>query len=217
MTACFFYKDGKLYIRAVENFTIMSYNNPMNFKYEIIRTDRKTVGITVKNGAVTVRAPGRVSKKELDRIVEKHRGWIEKKLSESSEDPISRLTEDDTAFLRKISKSVLSKKVEYFSSLTGLSPERIRISSARKRFGSCSSKGTVSFSLYLMLYPESAVDLVVVHELCHLKYMDHSKDFYRLLEKYVPDHKVKKELLRSENIAAIEEIKDRYVDFFKEK
>ena len=204
-------------VKSVENFTIVSYNVLMDFKYEIIRTNRKTVGIVVKNGAVTVRAPRRVSKKELDRIVEKHRGWIEKKLSESSEDPISRLTEDDIAFLRKIAKNVLSKKLEYYSSLMGLSPERIRISSARKRFGSCSSKGTVSFSLYLMLYPESAVDLVVVHELCHLKYMDHSKDFYSLMGKYVPDYKEKKKLLRWENIAAVEEIKERYVDFLTEK
>lgn len=204
-------------VKSVENFTIVSYNVPMDFKYEIIRTNRKTVGIVVKNGAVTVRAPGRIPKSELDRIVEKHRKWIEKKLSEKSEDPISRLTEDDIAFLRKIAKNVLSKKLEYYSSLMGLSPERIRISSARKRFGSCSSKGTVSFSLYLMLYPESAVDLVVVHELCHLKYMDHSKDFYSLMEKYVPDYKEKKKLLRWENIAAVEEIKERYVDFLTEK
>lgn len=140
-----------------------------------------------------------------------------RKAFKKTEDPISKLTKDDAAFLRDTAKRVLSKKVEYYSRLMGLYPERMRISSARKRFGSCSSKGTVSFSLYLMLYPESAVDLVVIHELCHLKYMDHSKDFYALLGKYAPDHKEKKKLLRSENIAAIEEIKERYVDFPKEK
>ncbi len=195
----------------------MSYNQLMDIKYEIIRTDRKTVGITVKDGCVTVRAPRRVSKKELDRIVEKHKKWIEKKLLERSDDPISRLTEDDTAFLRKIAKNVLSKKLEYYGSLMGLSPEKIRISSAKKRFGSCSSKGTVSFSLYLMLYPERAVDLVVVHELCHLRYMDHSRSFYGLLEKYLPDHKERKKLLDPKNRATVEEIKERYVDFLTEK
>ena len=204
-------------VKSVENFTIVSYNVPMDFKYEIIRTDRKTVGITVKDGCVTVRAPRHVSKKELDRIVEKHRGWIEKKLSQKADDPISRLTEDDTAFLREIAKNVLSKKLEYYSSLMGLSPEKIRIGSAKKRFGSCSSKGTVSFSLYLMLCPESAVDLVVVHELCHLRFMDHSRSFYGLLEKYLPDHKERKKLLAPKNRATVEEIKERYVDFLTEK
>ncbi len=191
----------------------MSYNQFMEIKYEIIRTNRKTVGIVVKDGAVTVRAPRRVSMAELDRIVEKHREWIEKKLSQKTEDFIGKISDEDTAFLRKIAKNVLSKKVEYFSGLMGLSPKKIRISSARKRFGSCSSKGTVSFSLYLMLYPESAIDLVVVHELCHLRFMDHSKDFYGLLGKYLPDFKERKKLLRWESTAAVEEIKKRYVDF----
>ena len=53
----------------------------MEIKYEIIRTDRKTVGIVVKDGRVTVRAPRCVPKKELDGIVEKHGKWIEEKLS----------------------------------------------------------------------------------------------------------------------------------------
>ena len=58
-------------------------------------------------------------------------------------------------------------------------PTGLRITTARKRYGSCSSKGSLCFSCYLMCCPEEAVELVVVHELCHLREMNHGPGFTR--------------------------------------
>jgi len=164
------------------------------------------VGIRVKDGKVTVRAPRRLSDREIEKIIKKHEKWIEEKLSQTPAKVEENLTGDQIKYLREMARRVMTEKTEYYSRLMGLYPEKIRISSAKSRFGSCSSKGTVSYSLYLMLYPEEAFDLVAVHELCHLKHMNHSKDFYALLQKYLPDHKERKKLLSPVYRKSIDEV-----------
>ena len=66
---------------------------------------------------------------------------------------------------------------------------RITITSAKTRFGSCSSKGNISFSYRLMLYPRELVDYVIVHELAHLSEMNHSDRFYKIIESVLPDYR----------------------------
>ena len=63
-------------------------------------------------------------------------------------------------------------------------------------FGSCSSKRRISFSFRLMQYPAEAIDYVVVHELAHLRHMNHSPQFYALIEQYMPDYKSRRALLK---------------------
>ena len=75
-------------------------------------------------------------------------------------------------------------------------PCGIRVTAARTRFGSCSAKGRLCFSLYLMAYPDAAIEYVVVHELAHLRHHDHSPAFYAEVERYLPDWRQRRELLR---------------------
>ena len=91
--------------------------------------------------------------------------------------------------------SRVPEKVAHWSSIMEVHPTGLRITTARKRYGSCSSKGSLCFSCYLMCCPEEAVELVVVHELCHLREMNHGPGFYALLERYLPDWKERKKLL----------------------
>ena len=182
----------------------------MEIKYNIIRSNRKTVGICIKNGAVTVRAPYGVSQAKIEEIVNGHMVWIEKKLAEGGGTKKKELSEADRRYLRALAERELPALVRRFCTVTGLEPKRVRISSAKSRFGSCSDKGSISLSYYVMMYPEAARELVVVHELCHLRFMDHSKDFYSLLSKYLPDHKARKKLLRDAYCLSMEQIKERY-------
>ena len=68
--------------------------------------------------------------------------------------------------------------------------------SARTRYGSCSGKNSLCFSCFLMNCPDAAMDLVVVHELCHIQVKNHGPDFYALLEQVLPDWRERKKLLR---------------------
>ena len=86
--------------------------------------------------------------------------------------------------------------VEKYSKLMGLKPSSVKITSAEKRFGSCSSKNGLCFSWRLLAYPTAAVEYVVVHELAHIKHHNHSAAFYALIEKYMPDYKERQRLLK---------------------
>lgn len=98
--------------------------------------------------------------------------------------------------LRRRAKAELPPRVAYYSQILGVTPTGIKITSAKKRFGSCNGKNSICFSLYLMQYPQAAIDYVVVHELCHIRHHDHSPAFYRLVESVLPDYKERERLLR---------------------
>ncbi|MBR3767700.1 MAG: M48 family metallopeptidase [Clostridia bacterium] len=167
--------------------------------YETVFSKRKTLAITVKpDGSVVVRAPFGTSKKRIEEAVNKNSQWIEKtkqKMNSHSENFREASPEEEKA-LRKKAKEILPEKVDYFSSLIGVKPIRITVTGAKTRFGSCSGKNAISFSFYLMRFPEEAIDYVVVHELCHILHHNHSKEFYNEIEKILPDYKERKKLLK---------------------
>ncbi|MEG1614194.1 MAG: M48 family metallopeptidase, partial [Oscillospiraceae bacterium] len=76
-------------------------------------------------------------------------------------------------------------------------PTAVKITSAEKRFGSCSGKNSLCFSYRLMQYPQDAIDYVIVHELAHIKHKNHSKNFYELIEQYMPDYKERNAILKN--------------------
>lgn len=100
------------------------------------------------------------------------------------------------AMYRKIAAADLPKRVEKYSPLVGAEPSAVKISSASSRWGSCSSKGSINFSWKLILAPDDVIDYVVVHELCHLKHMDHSPAFWKEVEKVIPDWQRRRNALK---------------------
>jgi len=189
----------------------------MDIKYNITRSKRKTVGITVlPDGSVLIKAPYRFPLEEIERIVYKHREWINKRIEGVLCDKRQALTREDELILRRIAERVIPERLWSLGERTGLVPSRVRISSAKKRFGSCSSRGSISISFYVMMLPEKAQELVLMHELCHLRHMDHSTAFYRLLSSFLPDHKDRKKLLSQEHLISMDEIKTVYAAYLSE-
>ena len=168
-------------------------------KYEIRYGNRKTISISVKRDArIVVNAPRGISEKQVRDVLEKHAEWIEKAINKvgRKKDEYATLSLERIKELHEEARKYFTDKTGYFSKIMGLKYGRITITSAKTRFGSCSSKGNISYSLYLMLKDESLRDYVVVHELAHLVYMNHSKEFYSLVEKYMPDYKERRKLLK---------------------
>jgi len=97
---------------------------------------------------------------------------------------------------KKKAFDVLSERVFFYSTLMGLFPTSIKITNALKRYGSCSCKNSLCFSWRIVMAPPSIVDYVVVHELSHIKEKNHSKDFWRLVERFIPDYKSKRRWLK---------------------
>ena len=168
--------------------------------YELIRSRRKTLALEItRDCRVLVRAPLRLSQAKIDAFVESHATWIQTHLEQQRQrmaaappPPIPA----DIAALKVKARAVLPEKVAYWSEKMGIRPTGLKITTARKRYGSCSGKNSLCFSCFLMDCPEEAIDLVVVHELCHIREKNHGPRFYALLGQYLPDYKERKKLLR---------------------
>lgn len=100
------------------------------------------------------------------------------------------------AWYKKQARIVFTEKVKFFASRHGFKVGKIRISSARTRWGSCSARGTLSFTWRLVMTPPEVIEYVVVHELCHLNEMNHSKAFWEQVEAILPDYKTRRRWLR---------------------
>ena len=168
-------------------------------KVEISYSKRKSISIKVKNGDLLVCAPIGTNNTDISKILEKHREWIKKAVEreKASREKFESLSETQIKELKREARKYLTALCEYYSSLTGLRYNKISITSAKTRFGSCSSSKNISFSYRIMLYPESAREYVVLHEIAHLKEMNHSKAFYSIIESYMPDYKERRKLLKS--------------------
>lgn len=87
-------------------------------------------------------------------------------------------------FYKKEAKKYISKKISEICELLNLSFNKLKITSASSRWGSCNSKKNISFSFRLILAPKKSIDYVIVHELAHLSEMNHSKAFWYLVQDY---------------------------------
>jgi hypothetical protein len=83
----------------------------------------------------------------------------------------------------------MEERIRHYSGMIGLYPDRLRISNARFRWGSCSRDNSLSFSWRLAMAPSLIIDYVVVHELAHIKEKNHSRSFWALVETMMPDYR----------------------------
>ncbi len=165
---------------------------------KIIRSKRKSISLSVDDELhVVVRAPYYASESEICAFVSSNKEWVLKAV-ERKKAFIERtdLPEEKITALIKQAKELIPQRVEYYSAVMNLYPTGVRITRAKKRFGSCSSKNSLCFSCFLMQYPLEAVDYVIVHELTHIRYCNHSREFYDLIARYMPDYKQREKFLK---------------------
>ena len=144
--------------------------------YTVIRSHRRTMALEVtREGAALVRAPYGASDAAIARFAAQHQAWLE---------------------------SHMARRQAYLAAHPAPSPQqaeawRQQAKAVLPQFGSCSGKNRLSFSLYLMAYPAAAIEYVVVHELAHIRHHDHSPAFYAEVERYLPDWRARRELLKN--------------------
>ncbi|MCH5321598.1 MAG: M48 family metallopeptidase [Eubacterium sp.] len=165
---------------------------------KVYKSNRKTISLSVDDDLnAVVRAPYGVTDKKISEFVNKNKAWLERAIErKKAQLEKNNLSEDEINALIKTAKEIIPERVEYFSSLMNLYPTGVKITKAKKRFGSCNSKNSLCFSCFLMNYPIEAVDYVVVHELAHIRHHNHSKEFYNLIAHYMPDYKQREKLLK---------------------
>lgn len=92
-------------------------------------------------------------------------------------------------FYRHEAKAYLPGRVKELADAHGFDFHKVRIKNQKTRWGSCSAKRNLNFNMRLMMTPPEAIDSVIIHELCHLRVMNHSKAFWDLVEEHCPDYK----------------------------
>ena len=104
-------------------------------------------------------------------------------------------------WLRKQAETMVKEMAEKGALKIGVNYKVLRLRSARTRWGSCSPGGTLSFNWKLVMFPPAVMEYVVVHELCHLKEMNHSKSFWALVEIHCPDWRAHRKWLHANEAA----------------
>lgn len=158
-------------------------------EYKIIYSRIKNVYIHIKDGEVIVKAPRRVSKKEIDKIVKSKEEWIKKTLAKTKIK-----SEKEKLYTDEEFKTIVEETANELIRETGLIPNKVRIRDIKYAWGSCSANKNVTISYKLIYYSKDVIKYVILHELCHIKYMNHSKAFWDLVANYMPNYKeIKKE------------------------
>jgi predicted metal-dependent hydrolase len=172
---------------------------------DIIPCKRKSMGIKIDEKLnVSVRFPYYMSYKSAYKFADDQKEWIvshyekmkakAKEYEDNKEEPY---TEEDLKWMTEEAKKMIPPLVEKYAALMGVTYGRVTIRHQKSRWGSCSAKGNLNFNCLLMLTPPECVEYVVVHELCHRKYMNHSRAFWAEVAKYQPDYRKNEEWLKT--------------------
>jgi len=162
----------------------------------------KRVNLKVtSDGRVSITLPKRSPYRLGEQFANQQKEWI---LRHATVENQIQTLKSPTTKQRAYARRVITSKVEHWGKVMGVEFERIAIRNQRTRWGSCSSKGNLNFNWRLAGLNEELQDYVVVHELAHLKHLNHSPNFYSLVEQYLPDHKTMQKKLAQQSIGAIQ-------------
>lgn len=96
---------------------------------------------------------------------------------------------------KNLAPTLLNSKVEYWADSMNLKPTKVSYRKTKRQWGSCSYKNSISLNTFLVMLPPKIIDYIIVHELAHITHKNHSKEFWALVEKYLPEYKdLRKEL-----------------------
>jgi len=162
--------------------------------YRLVRSQRRTVSLMVgTDGDVEVRCPLNYPRSRIDHFVREKADWIARKQKESQAiipvcPPTGSQAEAwDLKIKQRLAVVIRQYPVE--------KPGRIMIRNQVSRWGSCSSKRTIAINRCCGILPPALIDYVILHEFCHLVYMNHNTEFWRLLTGYLPDARNRRQAL----------------------
>lgn len=112
--------------------------------------------------------------------------------------PATKIMQTLGRYYRIEAEMYLQQRLTYWIEITGLQPQGLIFRANKSRWGSCSSGGLISLNWKLICQPAPLIDYVIIHELCHLRHLNHSKDFWQLVGEFFPDYKAMKSVLNQQ-------------------
>lgn len=172
----------------------------------VIRSDRRSFAIEIgRDKKIKVRVPRRASKAQIEEMLKAKHDWILKTLDKIEQrntaeareyEEAEQLSSEEVKKLKKEARNHLASLTEYWAEKIGVSYGRISIRGQKTRWGSCSSKGNLNYNYLLILCPDDVIEYVVIHELCHRIYMNHSKRFWEKIEEFCPNYRQARKWLK---------------------
>ncbi len=151
-------------------------------------------------GRFVVSVPTRMNEMLIDRFLLEKSDWILLKVAAMQKvKPVEKmkLSKQELSRLKVVALEIAHRRCEYFNDYYQFTYKKISARNQKTRWGSCSRQGNLNFNVKIALLPPKLADYIIVHELCHLKEMNHGKKFWDLVAKTFPDHKsLRKELKR---------------------
>lgn len=173
------------------------YHEGSVISYVLTRKNVKNINLRIRlDGSVAVSAPPAVPLGKIETFIQSKAGFILKAQKEFGETP--KFNNEKLKFIHdeRILEEVLVEAFDEFKAYNLKFPT-LKIRTMKTRWGSCTpAHNSVTLNRNLLAYPRETIKYVAVHELCHMIHPNHSKDFYDLLEKILPDWKICKEQLR---------------------
>lgn len=163
--------------------------------YEFRRSARRTIGLLVGPDGLSVRAPRGAVWADIERFLHHKADWVLAQLQRQS----LRTRPDwpaPTPALLAHARATFAARIAHFAPQLGVQPAALRVSSARTRWGSASTRGTIALNWRLVCVPPALLDYVVVHELAHLREMHHGAAFWALVQAVLPDYAERRAALR---------------------
>ena len=153
---------------------------------------------------VVVVVPKRANPKTVEQFIRAQSEWVQRKVQTFQKHAdkgglvLPAPKRGDYKKYKEQARSLALARLEHFNQHYGFTYNRVAIRDQKTRWGSCSSKGHLNFNYKIVHLPQAHADYIIVHELCHLKEMNHSERFWDLVAETVPDHKqLRKELTYS--------------------
>ena len=168
--------------------------------YTLIRSDRRSMEIKVLpiTGEIVLRIPRRTAQKTAEAFLRRNLDDVLSAVTRAAETFPDRmhaaLSADTVKALKAAAAAYIPARVQYWTDRLGLpAPDRISYTAAKQRFGSCrkypDGRVHLCFAYRLMQYPPDIIDAIILHEVAHMRYMDHSAAFYALILSHMPDYR----------------------------
>lgn len=155
------------------------------------------------DGRVVLTVPRSIGGVVVTRFFEEKSEWVRAKLE--------RFKKEYSVIPRRLSRreylarkgevlALVTERLEYFNARYGFPIGRVSIRNQKTRWGSCSSRGTISINYRIVFLSPAEQDYIIVHELCHVREMNHSPHFWALVAKTIPEYRAIKRSLRKQRI-----------------
>ena len=173
-----------------------------NIPYQITRSDRsKNLRISIsRDGNLLAILPYGMDEKFAENFIQKKSDWILKKIKYFQKHKfhiLPKSSQKEYKLRKKEAYAIIKEKILYFNSFYKFAIGKITIRRQKTRWGSCSRKGNLNFNFNIIHLPQNLLNYLVVHELCHLKELNHSKNFWHLVSLQIPDYKILRKELKT--------------------